>query len=298
MSENGLLSAFFPGLTKMVVDSFKKDEEGLVVVDREIFGKELTPAEMVAKIQSSVSRLDELNKKIDEAIKAGKLAVQTAKDTKGVRATFGLFESKSKAQAVIQAMQNSDDKQAQAIESLSEAQEVQFKFQEDIAFILKGLFIMGCGSLAKNRMVVRELQARLNGASDSDIDKLAQKELQDIIDQLEQQRDLLERQEQLGKNTKENAENIAANRKKIETNASGVKENKKAIENLSTAGKKQGEEIERNFKEDKRRDEVIAALAERVALLEAKKLNTKIPTVVSVIGLLIAIAALTVALIK
>ena len=298
MSENGLLSALFPGLTKMVVDSFKKDDKGLVVIDKETLGKELTPAELVAKIQSSVSRLDELNKKIDAAIRAGKLAVQTAKDAKGVRATFGLFEGKSKAQAVIQAMQNSDDKQSQAIETLSEAQEAQFKFQEDITYILKGLFIMGCGSLAKNRMVIRELQARLSGASDSDIDKMAQKELQGIIDQLEQQRDLLERQEQLGKNTKENAENIAANRKKIETNASGVKENKKAIEDLSTADKKQDEEIERNFEEDRRRDEVIDALTKRIASLEAMKLNTRLPTVIAVIGLLVAIAALIAALVK
>lgn len=292
-------------LAKKAVGGLKKNKDGLVVLPPEgILAKSLTSAEIIRKIEDSVDRLNDLEKKVQQAVKDGKSATKAAKEAKGVNATFGLWEKKEKAQAVIQAMHHADSAQASAIESLSKAQDAQFKFQEDITLILKGLFVMGCGTLAKNRMVVRELQARISGQSEKAIDEMAQRELQALIDQLNEQRDILERQEQLGKNQKEQAKKIEANSKGVETNAGGVKKNQEAIQQLSDQDKKQNEEIRKNFEQDEKRDKVIAEMGRKIAELEQKlaafeaRAKGRCCAILAALALVVSLAALALILYK
>jgi hypothetical protein len=84
--------------------------------------------------------------------------------------------------------------------------------------VLRGLFVLGCASLAKNRVVVRELEARLRGDSEAQINELARQELESLMMQLNEQRDILERQERLGANQREQAELISINKDSIQKN--------------------------------------------------------------------------------
>ena len=305
MKEEKGETSMLTALAKKAVGGLKKNKDGLVVLPPEGgLGKSLSPAEIIRKIEDSVDRLNDLEKKVQQAVKDGKSATKAAKDAKGVKATFGFWEKKEKTQAVIQAMHDADSAQASAIESLSEAQDAQFKFQEDITLILKGLFVMGCGTLAKNRMVVRELQARISGQSEKEIDEMAQRELQTLIDQLNEQRDILERQDQLGKNQKEQAKKIDANKKGIETNASGVKKNREDIQQLSDQDKKQNEEIRKNFEQDEKRDKVISELGtkisgleQRLAVVEARAKGRRC-MMLAALALVVSLAALALVLYK
>lgn len=290
--------------------------------------KAMTPDEICARIATDAQRLAALEKKVNAAIAAGKEAKSAAENAKGVRATFGLFEGKDKAQLVITELHSADDAQVEAISTLSEAQKQILDYQTDIARILQGLFMLGCANLAQNRTVVRELELRLKGASEAEIGELARKELQGIINQLNQQRDILERQDQLGRNQLEQQKNIAANAamisegkkvaeiqqteierqakkdeehdRLIAANLSAIQKNRAEIERLVQEAKEiahsidsMAESVKKNFAEDLGRDEKIELLSKRVDALACKKFKW-----VNFGAIVIAVVALIVALLK
>ena len=135
--------------------------------------------------------------------------------------------------------------------------------------ILRGLFVLGCASLAKNRMVVRELEVRLRGEGEEHLNELAQQELESLMAQLNEQRDILERQERLGTNQREQAELIAQNRgmiqgnreKNIEQDAELTRQRNKDIEHDN--------ELARQREKDIEHDHLLSELVERMAKLES-----------------------------
>jgi len=161
------------------------------------------PGELTLYIRNNIQKLQDLSTKVGEALKAGKNAESTASKAKDVKATFSIWESKEKQQDLIRAMQETDSQLARAVSAVTKAEEAQFHFQEEMSKIIKGLFLLGCGSLAQNRVVVSELEARLRGASKAELDDMARRELQNLMLQLDQQGDLLQRQADLGKNQDE-----------------------------------------------------------------------------------------------
>ena len=79
---------------------------------------------------------------------------------------------------------------AQAIVMGAKAQKVAFEFQTKLAEITKFLFNLGISNIVYNRMVVRELELRLSGASKEKISELARKELTTVVKQLKDQEDM------------------------------------------------------------------------------------------------------------
>lgn len=102
-----------------------------------------------------------------------------------------------------------------AIESLAEAQHVtvdalrqSFEFQRKLAEVSKYLFNLGCVNLTINRIAVRTIEAKLNGASQEDISELAKQEMLAVVKQLKDQEDLLKKQEYLNAKVKSNFERL------------------------------------------------------------------------------------------
>ncbi|WP_132470456.1 hypothetical protein [Novosphingobium sp. ST904] len=77
------------------------------------------------------------------------------------------------------------------------AQKISFDFQARLAEVTKYLFKLGVGNIAATRIVVRELEMRLHGASDEELSDLARQEVLSVIRQLKEQEDLLWKQKKM-----------------------------------------------------------------------------------------------------
>ena len=210
----------------------------------------ISPAEIPAYIKKSVAELQLLAQKISEAKSAGDAASRAAEEAGGKTASFAWYEDADKEREVISALQASGIAQANAVATFSEAQKIMFEYLSDVAKILRGLFVLGCKSIAANRAVVHGIEECLNGGSLERLDELAQHELESLMIELNEQRDILDRQQALGATQEEHDTRISKN-------ADGISENKGSIERLSKADREQRDLIKKNFEEDRRRDELI-----------------------------------------
>ena len=257
---------------------------------------EITLSEIPSYIEKCINQLQELSKKVKASENAGRLAAKEAKNAKNKEATFSFWEDAERERAVIQALQTSGVAQAEAIETFSEAQKLTFDYLSDVMKVLRGLFVVGCASLAKNRVVVRELEARLRGDSEAQISELARQELESLMMQLNEQRDILERQERLGANQREQAELISINKDSIQKNKEKNALQDKELERQAAKDEEHDKRLNDKDTKDVEHDKRLDDLSIRVKKLE----STKIPLwmkitvilsfVLSVISILISLA--------
>ena len=257
---------------------------------------EITLSEIPSYIEKCINQLQELSKKVDASEKAGRLAAEKARDAENKKATFRLLEKAKHERAVIQALQTSGVAQAKAIETFSEAQKLTFDYLSDVLKVLRGLFVLGCASLAKNRVVVRELEARLRGDSEAQISELARQELESLMMQLNEQRDILERQERLGANQREQAELISINKDSIQKNKEKNVLQDQELERQAAKDEEHDKRLNDKDTKDVEHDKRLDDLSIRVKKLE----STKIPLwmkitvilsfVLSVISIFISLA--------
>lgn len=79
----------------------------------------------------------------------------------------------------------------------AEAQEVSFTYQQKLAEMTKFLFALGVSNIAMNRSIVRELELKLKGASEEELDELARREIISVVKQLKAQEDIMKKQSDL-----------------------------------------------------------------------------------------------------
>ena len=144
-------------------------------------------------IGSQVEELNKLNEKVNTALEKARKAQDSANTAKNKTISFLGF---GKTDA-IEALQSSGYDLSEALISSAEAHKIGFEFQTKLAEITKYLFALGVSSLAQNRMVVRELELKLKGASASQLSELARKEVLNVVMQLKAQEDILCKQERL-----------------------------------------------------------------------------------------------------
>jgi DNA-binding ferritin-like protein (Dps family) len=144
-----------------------------------------------------VKKLNELAKTVKKALDAAKKAEDAADKVQDRTVTF--WGGRKEA---IEELQTASVSIADSVASNAEAQKVSFEFQTKLAEITKYLFGLGVSNIASNRIVVRELELRLNGASKEELSELARQEMLMVIKQLKDQEDILIKQEELAKNVK------------------------------------------------------------------------------------------------
>jgi len=140
-------------------------------------------------LTGQVSKLNELAASVTKAIKAAESA-KSAADNAATRSA-GMFQKK----LAIEELQKASLDIAGAVIDGAEAQKVSFEFQHKLAEISKFMFELGVSNIAANRMVVRELELKLNGASKQQLSDLARQELIGVVKQLRDQEDIMVRQE-------------------------------------------------------------------------------------------------------
>lgn len=165
----------------------------------EIATHELQPAPdtdmLPDQIAKQVDKLNELDASIKVAVAAAEHAENHARTASEKSAGRGLFTDHKRA--AIEELQTSGVMLAEAVQSGAKAQKKSFEFQQRLADTTKRLFVLGASSIAANRTVLRELEKRLQGASEEELSELARQELALVVKQLKDQEDILKKQESI-----------------------------------------------------------------------------------------------------
>jgi hypothetical protein len=158
-------------------------------------------------IQGQIGKLNELNFSVKKALEAAEQAEKRAKAASERSAGRALFQDKKRE--AIEELQTAGIDLASAVQSSAQAQKISFEFQTRLADISKYLFKLGVSNIASNRMVVRELEKRLSGASAEELSELARQEVLTVIQQLKEQEDILRKQAQMMRVLKEHDGKVA-----------------------------------------------------------------------------------------
>jgi hypothetical protein len=144
---------------------------------------------------------------------------------------------------------------------------------------------IGASSIANSRIVVRELEVRLNGASKEELSELARTELENVVNQIKSQQDILSRQDQLTEIVRDHDDELQkieeADEKRDKMIVEQMQKGMELERQISMQGQKvseqrrilthqqqKDEEHDRMFREvalaDEEQDELIAKNKERV----------------------------------
>lgn len=145
---------------------------------------EIDEKQIPSVIQESFAMLADLKNEMEQAAKKAEEAVNSANKAKNTK--VGAISSNKKP---IEALQAATVDLADAISTNIEADELSFKYQQTLSEITKYLFALGVSSIAKNRSIVKELQLKLENASEEELDEMALKEVTAVIEQLKAQQD-------------------------------------------------------------------------------------------------------------
>lgn len=154
-----------------------------------------------AVIQTQFEELAKLEKQISKAYESAERASNSA-ERAGNR-KVGLLSGRREAiEANQAAIIDLADAQSDTVDALRQT----FHYQEKLIEITKYLFGLGVANIAMNRTVVREIEARLRGASKRELSDLARQEMLNVINQLKAQEDIIARQEKTAKKVQENSQ--------------------------------------------------------------------------------------------
>lgn len=196
-NESALFDAF-----KSVIGIFTTGQETVSqesqvpTLDKVLDLESIKIEELPRIIHEQVTSIVDLDGKIRTAIKKAESAKNSAYTAKEQTNDMSFWGGRRDA---INALQNAGFKLSEAVCSNTEALELAFKSLQKLAEATKYLFVLGVSNIAMNRMVVRELELKLKGASAEKLSDLARQEVLNVVIQLKAQEDILVKQDKLGK---------------------------------------------------------------------------------------------------
>ena len=214
----------------------------------DIVSAEASASQVPSIIQEQFNGLKVLKQNVSEAAKKAEEAKGSAKLAKEKSA--GLFHKKD----AIESLQEATVDLADAQISAAQAQEVSFEYQQKIAEITKYLFALGVSNIAMNRSVVRELELKLKGASEEELDEFARQEIIAVVKQLKAQEDIMKKQSDL-------AEKVKAHEVILRNHAEKDKEHDKLIAGNKQKTIEHDKVLAEKAKKDISQDEEIARQA-------------------------------------
>ena len=139
---------------------------------------------------------------------------------------------------------------AKAQQKSNEAQQKTLEFEEKLANLTTAMIQVGTTSIARSNFLVRELEARLKGASEEELSEMARKELELVVGQIKGQQDVLSRQEQLTDIVREMDDKMSA-----QDASDAIRD--KAIEDQMQRGLERDLKISEQDRKNKEQDRVI-----------------------------------------
>ena len=223
---------------------------------------EFKPSDLPQIISRQVQDISELEKKIKNVKELANKAKTSAEDAKKEVTFFG-----GRKEAIEQ-LQTSGKSIANAVIENAEAHQLSFNFQKDLADISKFLFFLGASNITQNRLVVKELELKMQGASQEQISELAKKELHNVIRQLKEQEDLLVKINQAKKNIRSLNENVIEQAeidkmhdKELKSQAIKDRQHDKELESQAIKDKQHDKELESQAIKDKQHDKELKSQA-------------------------------------
>ena len=208
-----------------------------------------------AIVQEQFGELRRYKSSVDLSIKKAGTALKSAKNAKRMSARLG------HKKAAIESLQDAVVDNADALGSFADAQEVSFEYQQKLGEICKYLFGMGVSNIAANRSVIRELEMKLSGASQEELDELARQEIYGVIRQLKAQEDIMQKQNFLTDEVRKHDKRLDESDKKdkvqdeeIARQASKDEEHDMRLDEGDKKDKVQDEEIARQASKDEEHD--------------------------------------------
>lgn len=196
-------------------------------------------------IRDQFNKLSALRENVEEASKKAEQAQASARLAKNKSA--GFFQKKE----AIEALQGAAIDLADAQTSAAQAQEVSFEYQQKLGEVAKYLFGLGVTNIAMNRSVVRELEMKLKGASEEELDEFARQEIIGVVRQLKAQQDIMKKQGELTEQVKEHEERLSlCEKKEIEYDCK--------LKEQEEHEKKQNDLLLKCTRKDKVQDDLIA----------------------------------------
>ena len=203
-------------------------------------------------IHDRFKKVEELRKNVEKASKKAKLAKESAEVAKDHSA--GLFQKKG----AIEALQMVTHDLAEAQISAAQAQELSFEYHQKVAELTTFLFKLGVSSVAVNRSVVRTLELKMKGASQETLDEFARQEIAEVVRQLKEQEDLMNKHNSLSEKVRINRDKtIEHDRLFIEKKKIDILQDEE-ISRQAIKGKELEKRINDRVEKDKSQDEEIA----------------------------------------
>ena len=152
------------------------------------------PSEEIPTVISSVlNGVAESKKRVKKAKEEAKKAQESAEEAS--QKSAGFFKKKE----AIESLQTATSDLSTSQSALVDAQEIMFQYQKELSKAMQYLFSIGTCNIAATRMVIRELKLRLEGASEEEISDLERNEIINVVRQLKEQEDMMNRQDALSK---------------------------------------------------------------------------------------------------
>ena len=172
---------------------------------------------IMSRVTGDIGKIQELSEKVSKSEAASKAARAKVKKAKAkaeaaAEKADNLKEvkfGKKKAaieelQATVRDMSNAQSEAvdaqfvlAKAEKQASEALRISFECQSKLGEMAKAMVQYSVSNVAHSRIVVRELEARLNGANREELSDLARQELESVCAEIQRQQDIMAKQEQL-----------------------------------------------------------------------------------------------------
>jgi hypothetical protein len=198
---------------------------------------------------------------IDKRIAEAEISCVAAKETADKMILAKALNQKD----AINATQDAVRSLAEAQTALTEAQRMLFENQQKMADGMRYLLVLGASSIAMNRVVIAELEAKLKQATKEQLSEKAREELIDVVRLLREQESAFSKQERMSKQISDTSKIVGAHERKLEEISQTDERQDKKNENQdvlieigATINREQDEKIYRQQKIDKIHDRKIS----------------------------------------
>ena len=215
-------------------------------------------ADLPDVISQQFESIMEIDRKIQEAEKS----CATAKEASNKMILAKALNQKDAINATQDAVRSLADSQA----ALTDAQRMLFDNQQKMAAGMRYLLMLGASSIAMNRVVIAELEAKLKQATKEQLSQKAREELIEVIKLLREQESAFSKQDRMSDQIKTHGREIETIHHVDTRQDETDKKHDSLIAENASKNEEQEEELKKQQKVDKQHDEQLKKL-QKLAML-------------------------------
>jgi hypothetical protein len=181
----------------------------LITPIEELDDIQISEAEMPDVVSKQFQNIIDTDRRVKEAEESCELAKEAAAKqslAKGIRQNEAINSTQDAVKSL-----------AEAQTALSDSQKMLFENQQIMANGIRYLLVLGASSIAMNRIVIRELEAKLKKASKEELSDRAREELIGVVKMLREQENAFSKQDRMSEQIAETKKTVRIHGKEIES---------------------------------------------------------------------------------